>query len=312
MAVLFVLRSFLLAGHITLLLPRRLPTAKESCHQSQSVSSAAIGLQLGSPVYVTPIKIGSLATFTKSASHVIELVQPCTSALMVKWVFSLPPLVQSQWTFALVPLLLSPAITSNEKRKDLLVWKQEKKQNIHWRHAVPAFSASEPCSCSQVDLTWFLFDIQGCSGFTERGWVSQVMTAKWEMHTLPLSDADLDQIQAAQSDPIWATPGEHSWLSVLGSVRRAAISRRLWVGVFWEPCTLVALLWSTLDVRDFILYPVHKYDFYHICRNFGLHPASSTLLFSGPPPPRTPHFPDIWMHTRLPDCKVISTQKILI
>lgn len=135
---------------------------------------------------------------------------------------------------------------------------KKKKQNVHWRHTVPAFSASEPCSCSQVDLTWFLFDIQGCSGFTERGWVSQVMTAKWEMHTLPLSDADLEQIQAAQSDPIWATPGEHSWLLGLGSVRRAAISRHLWVGVFWEPCTLVALLWRTLDARDTILYPVHK------------------------------------------------------
>lgn len=210
MAVLFVLRSFLLAGHITLLLPWRRPAAKESCHQSQCVSSAAIRLQLGSPVYVTPIKIGSLATFTKSASHVIELVQRCTSPLMVEWVFSLPLLVQSQWTFALVPLLLSPVITSNEKRKDLLVWKQEKKETIRWRHTVPA---SEPCRCSQVDLTWFLFDIQGCSGFTERGWVSQVMTAKWEMHTLPLSNADLEQIQAAKSDPVWATPGEHSWLS---------------------------------------------------------------------------------------------------
>lgn len=91
------------------------------------------------------------------------------------------------------------------------------KRNISWRHTVPAFSASEPCSCSQVELPWFLFDIQSCSGFTERGWVSQVMTAKWVMHTLPLSNADLDQIQAAQSDPIWAAPGEHSWLSGYGS-----------------------------------------------------------------------------------------------
>lgn len=160
-----------------------------------------------------PIKIGSLATFTKSASHVIELVQWYASALMVKWVFSFLTLVESQWAFALVPLLLSPVITSNEKRKGLLIWK--KRRNISCRHAVPAFPASEPCSCSQLDLMWFLFDIQSCSGLAEWGWVSQVMTAKWEIHTSPRSNADLDRIQGAQSDPIWATPGERSckWLS---------------------------------------------------------------------------------------------------
>lgn len=85
-------------------------------------------LQIGSPVSVTPIKFGSLAAFTKSASHVIELVRWYTSALMVKWVFSSLPSVLSQWTFAFVTLLLSPVITSNEKRKELLIWKKRKKK----------------------------------------------------------------------------------------------------------------------------------------------------------------------------------------
>lgn len=57
LVILFVWSTFLLAGHVILLVLWRCQTAKESYHQTQSVSSVASGLQLGSPVSVTPLRL---------------------------------------------------------------------------------------------------------------------------------------------------------------------------------------------------------------------------------------------------------------
>lgn len=129
LVILFVWSTLLLAGHIILLVLRRRQTAKESCHRTHG----GVGPSAWLSSLRNPIKIGSLATFTKSASHVIELVQRYESALMVKWVFSFLTLVESHWAFALVPLLLSPVITSNEKRKGLLIWKKKEKHQLQTR-----------------------------------------------------------------------------------------------------------------------------------------------------------------------------------
>lgn len=64
--------------------------ADQRCHNTRSASRRPAGLLLGSPAIVAPIKCGSLAIFTQPALRVIELVQQCTSLLMVKWVFLRP------------------------------------------------------------------------------------------------------------------------------------------------------------------------------------------------------------------------------
>lgn len=57
--------------------------ATEPSHHPQRPSC----LWLGSPAPVTPIKIGSLAVFTKPSSHLIELEQLHGSRSVVRWVF---------------------------------------------------------------------------------------------------------------------------------------------------------------------------------------------------------------------------------
>lgn len=233
---------------------------------------------------------------------------------MVKWVFSFLTLVESHWAFALVPLLLSPVITSNEKRKGLLIWK--KRRNISCRHAVHAFPASEPCSCSQLDLTWFLFDIQGCTGFAEWGWVSQVITAKWEIHTSPRSNADLDRIQGAQSDPIWApAPASDSqvrvsfdsakavWFAVISCILNMSVLRASAV----HSCG--PLIAHSSCMQHFFVPSAQTWVLPHV-QKLGFAPCVHHFVAQQQSEFFCPRFLDIWtMCTRLPSSKVTSTKK---
>lgn len=137
-----------------------------------------------------------------------------------------------------------------------------KERNISRRHSVPSFFATEPHSCSQVDLMWFLFDFRGCCWFSisklflcpvdsETGWVSQVMTPKWETRSSPLSNADLAWIRGTPGRfHLSYSRGTHdSQVRVIFDSTRAVWFAALSVGVFricqhWElqHSTLVALL----------------------------------------------------------------------
>lgn len=101
--------------------------ATEPSHHPQRPSC----LWLGSPAPVTPIKIGSLAVFTKPSSHLIELEQLRGSRSAVRWVFffffsascSLSIDIQ-HFSYSPTVLEVSPVITSNEEGKELFTWKE--------------------------------------------------------------------------------------------------------------------------------------------------------------------------------------------